>query len=295
MHLIDGTFELFRAYFAVPKSRNAAGVEVGATRGLLRSFAALLGSGEVTHVACAFDHVIESFRNELFEGYKTGDGLDPDLYSQFPLAERVTRALGVVTWPMIEFEADDAIATASQRFANEPRVTRVVIASPDKDLAQCVQDRVVCWDRARDRWLDATGVVTKFGVRAESIPDYLALVGDSADGIPGIPRWGAKSAASVLAEYLHLEHIPVQASAWRVNVRGAALLAQNLAARREQSLLYRQLATLRRDVPLSEQLDDLRWRGAPDADLQALCGELGETSVLERLRRNGQTLGSSRH
>jgi 5'-3' exonuclease len=290
VHLIDGTFELFRAYFAVPKSGPAglAGVEVGAARGLLRGFAALLASGEVTHVACAFDHVIESFRNDLFDGYKTGEGIDPDLYSQFELAERVTRALGIVTWPMIEFEADDAIATACHRFAAEPGVTRVVIASPDKDLAQCVIDtRVVCWDRVRKSWLDEAGVMTKFGVTPVSIPDYLALVGDTADGIPGIARWGAKSAASVLAEYVHLENIPTRASEWRVKVRGAEVLAENLAAARELSLLYRRLATLRRDVPLTEGLADLQWRGAPLDQLAALCEELNEPGVLERMRGLG--------
>lgn len=291
VHLIDGTFELFRAYFAVPASQTAAGVEVGASRGLLRSFAALLGSREVTHVACAFDHVIESFRNALFDGYKTGDGIEPTLYSQFPLAERVTRALGIVTWPMIEFEADDAIATASHRFAQHPDVTRVVIASPDKDLTQCLTDaKVVCWDRLRNNWLDRAGVVAKFGVAPESIPDYLALVGDTADGIPGVPRWGAKSAGTVLAEYAHLENIPTSSSAWRVKVRGADALSQNLEAMRERALLYRTLATLRRDVPLAEELSDLCWRGAPDAELAALCEELGEAAVLERLRSKGQTL-----
>jgi 5'-3' exonuclease len=285
VHLIDGTFELFRAYFAVPKSRDARGAEVGAARGLLRGFAALLGSGEVTHVACAFDHVIESFRNELFAGYKTGEGIDPDLYAQFGLAERVTRALGMVTWPMIEFEADDAIATASHRFAPLPEVSRVVIASPDKDLTQClVDERVVCWDRLRNTWLDAAGVVTKFGVSPESIPDYLALVGDTADGIPGIPRWGAKSAARVLTEYRHLEDIPADVGAWRVRPRGAEALSQNLEAARDAALLYRRLATLRRDVPLLEGLDALRWRGAPLAELTALCEELNEPAVLDRLR-----------
>ena len=289
VHLIDGTFELFRAFFAVPASQNAAGVEVGAARGLMRGFAALLASGEVTHVACAFDHVIESFRNELFDGYKTGEGIEPALYSQFGLAERVTRALGIVTWPMIEFEADDAIATASHRFADHPEVTRVVIASPDKDLTQCVLDgKVVCWDRLRNNWLDAAGVVAKFGVSAESIPDYLALVGDTADGIPGVPRWGAKSAGAVLAEYVHLENIPSNVSEWRIKVRGAQALSQNLEAMREQSLLYRRLATLRRDVPLLESLDDLCWRGAPEAELAALCEELGEPNVVERLRGKGQ-------
>ncbi|HEY6080932.1 MAG TPA: 5'-3' exonuclease H3TH domain-containing protein [Polyangiaceae bacterium] len=289
VHLIDGTFELFRAYFAVPKSQSAAGVEVGASRGLLRSFAALLLSPEVTHVACAYDHVIESFRNELFDGYKTGDGIDPDLYSQFELAERVTRALGIVTWPMIEFEADDALATGAHLYAEHAEVTRVVIASPDKDLTQCVQgERVTCWDRLRNTRLDEAGVIAKFGVPPASIPDYLALVGDSADGIPGIPRWGAKSAASVLAEYAHLEHIPTSASAWRVKVRGADVLSQNLEASREAALLYRRLATLRRDVPLDEKLADLEWRGAPEPELLALCAELGEPSPLERLRAKRQ-------
>jgi 5'-3' exonuclease len=291
VHLIDGTFELFRAYFAVPSAQNAQGAEVGAARGLMRGFAALLSSGQATHVACAFDHVIESFRNELFDGYKTGDGLEPTLYSQFGLAERVTRALGIVTWPMIEFEADDAIATAALRFAQDPQVTRVVIASPDKDLTQClVQDNIVCWDRIRNSYLDASGVVTKFGVSPRSIPDYLALVGDSADGIPGVPRWGAKSAACILAEYQHLEHVPSNPKEWRVKLRGADALSASLEGMREQALLYRRLATLRSDVPLSETLDDLRWRGAPDAELSALCEELGETGVLERLRASGQTL-----
>ncbi|HKY37482.1 MAG TPA: 5'-3' exonuclease H3TH domain-containing protein [Polyangiaceae bacterium] len=285
VHLIDGTFELFRAYFAVPKSQTAAGVEVGAARGLLRSFTALLASPDVTHVACAFDHVIESFRNELFDGYKTGDGIDPDLFSQFGLAERVTRALGIVTWPMIEFEADDALATASHRWATLPEVTRVVIVSPDKDLLQCVEgSRVVCWDRIRNSYLDAAGVVRKFGILPASIPDYLALVGDSADGIPGIPRWGAKSASTLLAEYLHLENIPSDPSAWRVRVRGAEALSQNLEAAREASLLYRMLATLRRDVPLPEELTDLCWRGPPEAELDTLCAELGEPSVTARLQ-----------
>lgn len=288
VHLIDGTFELFRAYFAVPKTHGAAGREVGAARGLLRGFAALLASGQVTHVACAFDHVIESFRNQLFAGYKTGEGIDPDLYSQFELAERVTRALGMVTWPMIEFEADDALATASQRFSALPEVTRVVIASPDKDLTQCVQGvQVVCWDRLRNTWLNEPAVVAKFGISPQSIPDYLALVGDSADGIPGIPRWGAKSASVVLAHYVHLEHIPASAAAWAVKVRGADALASNLEQLREASLLYRRLATLRTDVPLAESLEDLRWRGPDEQELPRLCRELGEADLTERLR--GQT------
>jgi 5'-3' exonuclease len=293
VHLIDGTFELFRAYFAVPPAQNARGQEVGASRGLLRSFAALVGSGAVTHVACAFDHVIESFRNELFDGYKTGDGIDPSLSSQFELAERVTRALGIVTWPMIEFEADDALATAARRFEKEESVTRVVITSPDKDLTQCLtSSKVVCWDRIRNTYLDAAGALAKFGVSAESMPDYLALVGDSADGIPGVPRWGAKSAACVLSEYRHLERIPSDYREWSVKVRGAEALSASLEGMRERALLYRRLATLRTDVPLTETLEDLRWRGAPDGELAALCEELGESTVLERLRSQGQTLAS---
>jgi 5'-3' exonuclease len=282
--LIDGTFELFRAFFAVPKSRSPSGIEVGAARGMLRGFAALLATREVTHVACAFDHVIESFRNDLFPGYKTGEGIDPDLYSQFELAERVTRALGMVTWPMVEFEADDAIATAAHVLANDQDVTRIVIASPDKDLTQCVTgDRVVCWDRMRNTRLDEAGVGKKFGVPPSSIPDYLALVGDTADGIPGVPRWGAKSAACVLAHYRHLEHIPTSSTDWSVKVRGAEALAASLHAQREAALLYRQLATLRRDVPLVERAPDLRWNGAPEQELRALCEELGETGTFERL------------
>src|SRR5689334_16358632 len=255
VHLIDGTFELFRAYYGAPPSTDASGKEVGAARGLARSLLALLGERDVTHVAIAFDHVIESFRNDLYPGYKTGDGIEPDLYAQFGLAEDACRALGVVTWPMIEFECDDALATAAARFAASEAVERVVVCSPDKDLAQCVQaDRVVCFDRIRRKRLDERGVVEKFGVHPQSIPDWLALVGDTADGYPGVPRWGAKSAAAVLAHYERLEHIPDDAAAWTVKVRGAAALAQSLAERRTEALLYRRLATLREDAPLAATL-----------------------------------------
>jgi 5'-3' exonuclease len=275
VHLIDGTFELFRSYYGAPGSKAPDGREVGATRGLMRSLAALLARPDVTHVACAFDHVIESFRNRLFDGYKTGEGIEPDLFAQFGLAERATRALGVTTWPMEEFEADDALAAGAARYAHE--AGQVVLCSPDKDLAQCVRgEQVVCWDRIRDRVLDGPGVVEKFGVPPESIPDYLALVGDTADGIPGIPRWGAKSTAAVLARYGRLEDIPDDASDWDVKVRGAAALAANLAAAREDALLYRTLATLRTDVPLKESLQNLRYRG-PDDTLAALCEEVGES------------------
>src|SRR5262252_6030804 len=251
VHLIDGTFELFRAYYGAPSSATADGFEAGAVRGLLRSLLALLGEPGVTHVAIAFDHVIESFRNDLYAGYKMGDGIEPELFAQFHPAEDACRALGVVTWPMIEFECDDALATAAARFANEPGVEQVVICSPDKDLAQCVRGtRIVCLDRIRRTSLDEDGVRAKFGVNPASIPDWLALVGDSADGFPGVPRWGAKSASAVLGAYEHLERIPDDARSWSVKVRGAESLAASLREHRADASLFRRLATLREDVPL---------------------------------------------
>jgi 5'-3' exonuclease len=286
VHLIDGTYELFRAFFGAPLATGPAGDEVGATRGLLRSFISLLRSPEVTHVACAFDHVIESFRNELFAGYKTSEGVDPRLLAQFDLAERATRALGIVVWPMIEFECDDALATAAFRFASDPRVESVVIASPDKDLAQCVTDqKVVCWDRLRGRVLDERGVVEKFGIPPRSIPDLLALVGDSADGIPGVPRWGMKSAAAVLARFGSIEAIPDRASDWGFALRGSEQLAASLREHRPVLDLYKRLATLRTDVPLAEGLDDLEWLGAHQADFAELAAEIGDQEVVERVTR----------
>ena len=285
-HLVDGTYELFRAYYGAPSSRAPDGREVGATRGLARSLLSLLRSEGATHVAVAFDHVIESFRNELFAGYKTGDGVEPELLSQFGLAERMTHALGMVVWPMVEFEADDALATGARRLAADGQVTRVRICSPDKDLAQCVAgERIVCVDRRRRKVIDESAVVEKFGVPPASIPDWLALVGDSADGIPGIPRWGARSASTVLAAYGHIEQIPHDPGLWSVTVRGAAGLAESLASRREEAFLYRTLATLRADVPLEESRDDLRWRGARTAELESLCDELGDEELLERVPR----------
>jgi len=284
VYLVDGTYELFRAFYAVPSAKNADGLEVGAVRGLARSMLALLREPGASHVAVAFDHVIESFRNELFDGYKTGAGIDPDLWGQFGLAERVCAALGIVVWPMVEFEADDALATAAARFVREPEVDQVLIASPDKDLAQCVVgSRVVCLDRMRKKVLDEAGVSAKFGVTPAQIPDYLALVGDTADGIPGVPRWGAKSAAAVLTEYGTIDSIPDSAADWRVSVRGAAALAESLAGRRADALLYKRLATLRLDVPLTENLTDLRYRGAARAPLEALASELSDTTLLERV------------
>ena len=283
VHVVDGTFELFRAYYGNPSRASTDGQEVGATRGLVRSLLSLLAERDVTHVAVAFDHVIESFRNDLYMGYKTGDGLDPVLLAQFGPAEDACRALGLVVWPMIPFECDDALATAAVRFAGQHGVERVVICSPDKDLAQCVRGtRVVCLDRMRRTTLDEQGVHAKFGVAPGSIPDWLALVGDSADGYPGIPRWGAKSAATVLAEYSHLEAIPAAAADWRIEVRGADALAANLAAHHEDALLFRELATLRTDVPLAESLAALRWRGPDDGALGALAERWRDTSLIER-------------
>ncbi len=281
LHLVDGTYELFRCYYGAPPGRAPDGREVGAVRGLLRTLLSLLREDGVSHVACAFDHVIESFRNDLFAGYKTSEGVPEELMAQFPLAERAAGALGVVVWSMVEFEADDALGTAAARWANDPAVEQVVLCTPDKDMAQCVRgSRVVCLDRMRRRVLDAAGVTAKFGVAPESIPDWLALVGDDADGIPGIPGWGAKSSATVLARYRRIEAIPDDASRWDVAVRGAATLARALAERRAEAALYKRLATLREDVPLAESLADLGWRGVRRAELTALCDEVGDTELL---------------
>jgi 5'-3' exonuclease len=285
VHLVDGTYELFRAHFGAPPKKAPDGREVGATLGLLRSLLLLLSSPDVTHIAVAFDHVIESFRNDLFAGYKTGEGTDPDLLAQFSLAEEAVSALGVSIWPMVEFEADDALATAVAHFKDEKSVEQIVICSPDKDLAQLVSgNRIVCWDRRREIVIDEAGVVDKYGVSPASIPDWLALVGDSADGIPGIPGWGAKSSASMLAHYGHIEKIPDDPEKWEVNVRGAARLAENLSGQREDALLYRQLATLRQDVPLTEKLSDLEWKGAHER-MREFCHELGDERIPERVSR----------
>ena len=284
IYLVDGTYELFRSYFGAPKATTAAGPEVGATRGILRSLFALVREPAVTHIACAFDHVIESFRNDLFDGYKTSAGVPDDLMAQFPLAERAAHALGIVVWPMVEFEADDAIAAAAERWRDAPGVEQIVLCTPDKDMAQCVRDnKVVCLDRRQRRVIDAAGVIEKFGVPPASIPDWLALVGDAADGYPGVPRWGGKSAAALLAHYGHIESIPDRESEWRVSVRGAAALAASLREHRDEAYLYRRLATLRVDVPLSEQLDDLRWRGARREELTTLCREIEDEEFIERV------------
>jgi len=284
VHLVDGTYELFRAHFGAPPATSPDGRAVGATRGLMRSLLALLASPGVTHVACAFDHVIESFRNRIFDGYKTSDGVPRELLAQFPLAERATHALGIVVWPMVEFEADDALATAAARWAEAPGVEQVLICTPDKDLAQCVRGtRVVMLDRRRRIVLDEGAVKAKFGVLPESIPDFLALVGDDADGYPGLPGWGPKTAAAVLSRYRRLEDIPDHDGTWGVPVRGSSAVAQRLRDRREDAFLYRSLARLRTDVPLAETLEDLRWRGSRRPELEAMCAEIGETDVAERM------------
>jgi 5'-3' exonuclease len=284
IHLVDGTYELFRAYFGAPKATGPTGIEVGATRGILWSMLSLLREDRVTHVAVAFDHVIESFRNELFAGYKSSEGVPEDLLAQFPLAERATHALGMVTWPMVEFEADDALATAAARWSDEPEVEQIVLCTPDKDMAQCVRgSHIVCMDRMRRKLIDELAVVEKYGVPPASIPDWLALVGDSSDGYPGIARWGAKSAAAVLARYGHLEAIPDHERQWGLVVRGASTLATSLRAHREEAFLYRRLATLRTDVPLTETLDDLRWQGARVRELKDLCRELGNDDIIGRV------------
>lgn len=284
IYLVDGTYELFRSYFGAPKATTAAGTEVGATRGILRSLFALVREPGVTHVACAFDHVIESFRNDLYAGYKTSAGVPDDLMAQFDLAERAAHALGIIVWSMVEFEADDALAAGAERWRDAPGVEQVVLCTPDKDMAQCVRDdKVVCLDRRRRRIMNVAGVIEKFGVPPASIPDWLALVGDAADGYPGVPRWGAKSASALLARYQHLESIPDRDSEWRVSVRGAAALAASLREHREAAYLYRQLATLRVDVPLTEQLDDLRWCGARREELTVLCREIEDEEFVERV------------
>jgi 5'-3' exonuclease len=283
VHLFDGTYELFRAWFGAPQAM-ARGVEVGATRVFLRSLAGALKANAVTHAGVAFDHVIESFRNDLFAGYKTGEGLDPRLVAQFELAERASLALGLRTWPMIEFEADDAIATAAAACAADTRVERVVIAAVDKDLCQCVIGaRVACWDRWKDATLDDAGVIAKHGVPPASIPDLLALVGDTADGIPGLTGWGKSSAAKLLSHYRAIEAIPDDASAWQVAVRGADRLAASLRDHRPDAMLYKTLATLRRDCPIACAVEDLAWRGPDEAKLAALCDELEIDRALVRV------------
>jgi len=265
VYLIDGTYELFRHFYAVPSARDADGQEVGAVRGVIGSVLGLFNRG-ATHIGVATDHVIESFRNDLWPGYKTSAGVDPQLLSQFGLLESALTALGVTVWPMVEYEADDALAAAARIAGEDPEVDRVLICTPDKDLAQCVQGkRIVQWHRRGNKIVDEDGVAQKFGVRPGSIPDYLALVGDSSDGYPGLPGWGAKSSAAVLARFGHLEAIPEDPSEWHVNAANSGTLARTLVENRPLVMLFRDLATLRADLPLFDSLDALKWRGpTPD-------------------------------
>jgi 5'-3' exonuclease len=283
VHLVDGTYELFRHFFAVPRQLDERGRERGAVVGVVASVLRMLEDG-ATHVGVATDHVIESFRNDLWPGYKTGAGVDPVLLEQFEPLETALRALGVTVWAMVEYEADDALAAAALRAAADPTVERVIICTPDKDLAQCVtSDRVFQLDRRSGSVRDEAGVVARFGVPPESIPDYLALVGDSADGFPGLPGWGAKSAAQVLAHYRHLEAIPEQSGQWELRVPRAPALAATLREQRELADLFRELATLRTSIEVFADVEELRWRG-PQPDFEAFCASVRAPELMQRVR-----------
>jgi 5'-3' exonuclease len=284
IHLIDGTYELFRHYYALPPARDEYGREVAAVRGVLRSLLHTLRDG-ATHVAIATDHVIESFRNDLWPGYKTGDGIEPDLLAQFHLLEDVLISAGFVVWPMVEFEADDALASAASIASSDQRVERVVICTPDKDLAQCVRGtRVVQLNRRTRVTMDESGVVKKYGVSPRSIPDYLALVGDSADGYPGLPGWGAKSAAAVLSKFIHLEEIPTDWRKWRVNAMNAGSLSTTLSRELDLALLFRTIATLRCDIRLFYDVDELRWLG-PKPGFETIAAVLDAAKTAPKANR----------
>ncbi len=283
VQLVDGTYELFRYFFGQPSHLTRSGEEVGAIRGVLSSMLLLLDDG-ATHVGIATDHVIESFRNDLWEGYKTGEGIEPAIKAQFPLLEEVLEAAGFTVWPMVEFEADDAMAAAAVRAAADPRVDTVVICTPDKDLAQCVSDpKIVQLDRRRGVRYDEAGVREKFGVEPASIPDYLGLVGDTADGFPGLPGWGAKSAASVLARYGHIEGIPSAPGQWDITVRGATKLSSTLEERRAEAVLFRRIATLELDAPTFDDVEELRWTGPTDS-IDDVCRRIDAEEMATRLR-----------
>jgi 5'-3' exonuclease len=290
--LVDGTYELFRHYYAVPSARDQQGREVGAVRAVLTSVLGMIKGG-ATHIAVATDHVIESFRNQLWPEYKTSEGVEPDLLVQFPLLEEVLSAAGIVVWPMVEFEADDALAAAAAAAAQDARVERVVICTPDKDLAQSVQGtRVVQLNRRTQVTLDEPGIVQKFGVPPLSIPDYLALVGDSADGYPGLKGWGAKSSAAVLAKFGHLESIPKDWCEWHVKVTGAGALADTLRHEWEHALLFRKLATLRTDIALFDEVEQLRWNG-PNPEFEALAATLDSAKTARKPSSGKSAQGKS--
>lgn len=291
--LVDGTYELFRHFYAVPAAKDARGREIGAVRGVLRSVLSMIEQG-ATHLGVATDHVVESFRNQLYDGYKTSEGVPPELLSQFPILEEALEAMGIVVWPMVEYEADDGLASAAVKAAMDDRVARVVICTPDKDLAQCVAGtRVVQLDRRRNTVRDEAGVVAKFGVRPKSIPDYLAVLGDSADGFPGVAGWGEKAAASVLSQYIHLESIPKDWSAWPSSIANARRLSASLFASWSDALLFRTLATLQYEAPVFENVDELRWSG-PRSGFEALCGAMGSADLHTRAMATGTLKSSAR-
>ena len=284
MYLVDGTYELFRHFYAMPPQANDNGEEVAATRGVLNSIAGMLESG-ITHIGVATDHVIESFRNNLWPGYKTGEGVDPRLLSQFPLLEGALQAMGVVIWPMVKLEADDALAGAAASLSKLAKVGRIYICTPDKDLAQCVRnDRVVQLDRRARSVRNEAGVIEKFGVPPSSIPDYLALVGDDADGYPGLEGWGEKSTAAVLGVYKHLEAIPSKAESWKVQPRSATRLAEVLEANFKLALLFRDLATLRTKEPSISSPEEIRWSG-PEKQFPAICKRLDDAQLVDRIAK----------
>jgi 5'-3' exonuclease len=283
VYLIDGTYELFRHFFAVPSTKDASGQEIGAVRGVVTSVLSMIEGG-ATHLGVATDHVVESFRNDLYPGYKTAEGVDPALLSQFPILEEALESMGVVVWPMVEFEADDALASAAAKSAQDALVKQVFICTPDKDLSQCVVDaRVVQLDRRQNIVRDEAGVVAKFGVQPQSIPDYLAVVGDSADGFPGVKGWGAKGAASVLSQYPHLENIPKDWKEWDPSIRKASGLAESLFSSWDDALLFRTLATLRLDVPVFDTIDDLRWKG-PRPHFEDYCRRMKSPDLVRRVK-----------
>jgi 5'-3' exonuclease len=287
VHLVDGTYELFRHFFAVPAAADTNGQEVGAVRGVLTSVLSMIERG-ATHIGVATDHVVESFRNDLYPGYKTSEGVAPELLSQFPVLEEALEAMGVIVWPMTYYEADDALASAAGKAAQDDLVGQVLICTPDKDLSQCVVGtRVVQLDRGRDILRDEAGVVAKFGVRPQSIPDYLAVVGDSADGFPGLPGWGAKAAALILSEYSHLEDIPKDWRDWNPSIRKARSLSESLLHGWNDALLFRTLATLRLDVPVFDRVEDLRWKG-PHPNFEEHCQRLKLPDLLRRVRQQNR-------
>src|ERR1700720_1071612 len=282
VHLVDGTYELFRHFFAVPAAKDPSGQEIGAVRGVLTSVSSMIERG-ATHIGVATDHVVESFRNDLYLGYKTSEGVPRELLSKFPVLEETLEAMGVVVWPMVDYEADDALASAADKAAKDDRVKQVLICTPDKDLSQCVVgSRVVQLDRRHNILRDEAGVVAKFGVKPQSIPDYLAAVGDSADGFPGLPGWGGKAAALVLSQYPHLEDIPKDWRAWHPSIRKARVLSESLFNAWNDALLFRTLATLRLDVPVFEEVDDLRWQG-PRPNFEEHCRRMKAPDLLRRV------------